>query len=84
MARSRKAASSHHPKARIVAIALPLLGCLVPAAAVASVSVMDSALAGLGLLDAVEVPTLGEWGMLFATLSLLAAGTSVIVRRRRR
>ncbi len=38
----------------------------------------------LDLLNAVAVPTLGEWGMLFATLSLLAAGTSVIVRRRRR
>ena len=32
---------------------------------------------------AVELPTLGEWGMLFATLSLLAAGTTVIIRRRR-
>ena len=38
----------------------------------------------LDLLNAVAVPTLGEWGMLFVTLSLLAAGTSVIVRRRRR
>ena len=36
------------------------------------------------LLAAVPLPTLGEWGMLFATLSLLAAGTSVILRRRRR
>ena len=38
----------------------------------------------LDLLAATPVPTLGEWGMLFATLSLLAAGTSVIIRRRRR
>ena len=38
----------------------------------------------LDFLNAIAVPTLGEWGMLFATLSLLAAGTSVIVRRRRR
>ncbi len=36
------------------------------------------------VLGAVAVPTLGEWGMLFATLSLLAAGTTLILRRRRR
>ena len=36
------------------------------------------------LRDAVALPTLGEWGMLFAALSLLGAGTSVILRRRRR
>jgi hypothetical protein len=40
--------------------------------------------AQLDRLAAVALPTLGEWGMLAATLSLLAAGTSVIVRRRRR
>ena len=60
---------------------------------VARVTVDDAAIQSLAdpllvsevdLLAATPLPTLGEWGMLFATLSLLAAGTSVIIRRRRR
>ena len=65
-------------KASAAVLALLLLAWLAPG------DVHMSAAAQLDAFGAVALPTLGEWGMLFATLSLLAAGTSVILRRRRR
>jgi hypothetical protein len=65
-------------KASALLLALLLLAWLAPGDA------SMSAAAQLAEFGAVALPTLGEWGMLFATLSLLAAGTSVILRGRRR
>jgi hypothetical protein len=81
----REAARSRRIKASAVAIALPCAGCLAPSVAVAALADMDMAGRAVPLewLDAVALPTLGEWGMLAATLSLLGAGTSIILRHRR-
>lgn len=65
-------------KASAGVLALLLLAWLSPG------DVTKSAAVQLEEFGAVALPTLGEWGMLLATLSLLAAGTSIILRRRRR
>ena len=65
-------------KASAVVLVLALFAFLAPGDATLS------AARQLEEFGAVALPTLGEWGMLLATLSLLAAGTSVILRRRRR
>jgi hypothetical protein len=84
MAQTRKMAGAGAlAKTRVVkasGLALALVLCVYLAPHDASMR----AAAQLEEFGAVALPTLGEWGMLLATLSLLAAGTSVILRRRRR